>query len=288
MNVTCLILNYNDPVTTESLVHSIHDFQSLQHILIVDNCSTDGSYERLKTLEDEKVTVIQADYNGGYGYGNNYGIRYASEHFKSDFVLICNPDVEFEESLVKNLTEAFSHNPDASVISTIAMKPDGTRQHDTGWKLPTVLSYTLSASIIATKVLKLDQYPSDYFMGEGLREVGCVPGSLLMVRTKDMLQYGMYDEKMFLYCEETTLGYKLHKHRRKTYVLLGDQFVHHHSVSINKSISSMMKQRKLMNDNKYYFIRTYLTDKKWKLFLSQVFFKLASWENRIIFKIKGV
>jgi len=51
MNVTCLILNYNDPVTTESLVHSIHDFQSLQHILIVDNCSTDGSYERLKTLE---------------------------------------------------------------------------------------------------------------------------------------------------------------------------------------------------------------------------------------------
>lgn len=41
--VTCLILNYNDVVTTINMVKKIVDYKHLDNILIVDNASTDNS-----------------------------------------------------------------------------------------------------------------------------------------------------------------------------------------------------------------------------------------------------
>ena len=48
-------------------------------ILIVDNDSQDGSFEAMSAAIESKdwprVTVLQSGRNGGYGAGNNFGIR---------------------------------------------------------------------------------------------------------------------------------------------------------------------------------------------------------------------
>ena len=71
-----VILNYNDYETTINMLNSIKDYDSLDHIVVVDNKSTDNSYEVLKPYESKKIDVIQSKSNKGYSYGNNVGIKY--------------------------------------------------------------------------------------------------------------------------------------------------------------------------------------------------------------------
>lgn len=288
MNIACLILNYNDAPTVVHLVNQLRSVKALSHILVVDNCSTDDSYSVLKALEQDHIEVIRSDRNGGYGYGNNYGVRYIAEHFHSEFIIIANPDVEFSEKLILRFYETMVSHEDTACLSAIAFKPDGTRQRDTGWKVPNAWTYTLSSSLILNKVLHFEPYPKDYFEGEGLAEVECVPGSLLMVRTKDMLQYGMYDERVFLYCEETILGQKFKIAGKKTYIVKDEVFIHHHSVSINKSIHGALRQRKILFQSKYIFIENYLHVNPLGLFFIRQFLKLSLMENFVYYRLKGL
>ena len=85
MQLSCVILNYNDAETTEKLVKQLADYDVLHQIIVVDNASTDDSLELLGKLELDanasqrgNVRVISADHNGGYGSGNNLGVRYAA------------------------------------------------------------------------------------------------------------------------------------------------------------------------------------------------------------------
>ena len=79
MKIACVIVNYNDAKTTIALLKQICDYKSLNHIIIVDNCSTDNSYASLKQFETNNIIVLQAEKNKGYGAGNNFGIKYAKD-----------------------------------------------------------------------------------------------------------------------------------------------------------------------------------------------------------------
>lgn len=91
VRLSCVILNYNDAETTEKLVKQIADYNVLHQIIVVDNASTDDSLERLKKLEADqpgRLHVLSADHNGGYGSGNNLGVRYAAGQGGATHVLI--------------------------------------------------------------------------------------------------------------------------------------------------------------------------------------------------------
>lgn len=48
MKIVCLVLNYNDAITTQCMVDNIIGYEVFSNILIVDNASTDNSYNNLK------------------------------------------------------------------------------------------------------------------------------------------------------------------------------------------------------------------------------------------------
>ena len=54
IRINCVILNFNDGETVTRLVHMIHDYDYLEKIVLVDNHSTDDSWEQLQVLKDEK------------------------------------------------------------------------------------------------------------------------------------------------------------------------------------------------------------------------------------------
>ena len=104
MKIACVIVNYNDAKTTIALLKQICDYKSLNHIIIVDNCSTDNSYASLKQFETNNIIVLQAEKNKGYGAGNNFGIKYAKDilHY------YCESGCEFHRSLCeKDSTDLF-------------------------------------------------------------------------------------------------------------------------------------------------------------------------------------
>ena len=61
-----VIINYNDYDTTKKLIDNIKNYKVLDKIIIVDNASTDNSYNKLKKLTNEKIVLIRTDDNKGY------------------------------------------------------------------------------------------------------------------------------------------------------------------------------------------------------------------------------
>ena len=115
-----IVVNYNDSETTVAQLRRIRDYAALGAVIVVDNASTDHSLEALRAEEGAKVTVLAAEKNGGYGAGNNLGIRYAAARGFT-YALIANPDAEFTEDCLRGLVSALEKNPGQSVRGAAQM-----------------------------------------------------------------------------------------------------------------------------------------------------------------------
>lgn len=151
MNISCIILNYNDAETTISLVNSLVNYEILDSIVIVDNCSTDDSASRLQAIEAGKVHFISSEKNGGYGYGNNQGIRYAYGNLHATHVLIANPDVKVTEECIQAMKASFLKISRLGVAAAVTM--DGTGKVAlSSWRLNGLLGDLLDTGLITRRI----------------------------------------------------------------------------------------------------------------------------------------
>ncbi len=256
--IDVLTLNYNDAETTIDFVKSVKKIECIRHILIVDNQSTDNSVERLKKIQSPKVSLICTEKNGGYGYGNNCGIRYLSKNFHSEYILLANPDVIIEENALKSLEKFLSSHEEYAIVAPLMKNNKREVQYNTAFRIPNVIEYLVSFDIILSKIFKPLFYKKlDAF--SSYMNVGAVSGSLFMMDCEKMIRSGMYDEGLFLYCEEHVLGIKMKKSGYKTALLLNESFIHNHSVSIKKSFKSMNERNNLMSQSRLFVLRKYYT-----------------------------
>lgn len=254
--IDLLILNYNDSKTCIDLLETVKNYRIFTRILIVDNCSSDSSYEALREYNDNNVTVIKSDKNGGYGYGNNYGIRYLYNNYKSKYILITNPDVIFTEETIIELFNTIEKHPEYIIMAPLMCDKDGNYCQNSGWKISSLKEYVLGFSIIYSKYFDSNNI---FLMNESqdIVTVDAVSGSLLLVRTEAMLNKGMYDERLFLYCEETALGFKIKSSGLKTGIITNLKYIHNHSVSISKTYSSEYQKRRLLLYSKLLIVKEY-------------------------------
>lgn len=281
MVTTCVILNYNDSDTTITLLNRIRNFDSIDYIVVVDNLSTDDSFIVLKRYESEKIHVLQTDFNGGYGYGNNYGIRYAYNSLKSSYILIANPDVEFDNQCVSELEKAILEHPECAIVTA---KEENNKWLN-AWRIPNILEDILSFELLCSKVMNL-HYSDKYLLGENQCYVDIVSGSMLLVDASKMINYGMYDEDIFLYEEEKILGIKFKENGFKTLLLLTSKYYHHHSLSISKTYKSELKRKKLQLESRIIFLKKYRGLKSTKTKIVELFFHLVLLETIIYSKVR--
>lgn len=246
-NIMSLVLNYNDYETTKDFINRVQKFDNIEKIIVVDNHSSDNSYNLLRELANNKIDVIQTPKNGGYGYGNNYGIKYINSNYNDTckYVLISNPDTIFSSEVVNNLLNGFD-NEDIAICAPLTLNTKKEKQLPIAWKVPRVKDYFTFSSYVLNRLCKPMLYPLDYFDNKDECYVECVQGSLFMVDLDKFVSKAMYDEDMFLFFEESTIGYRLKKAGYKTRLLLNTSYIHMHSVSINKEFASEYKKRKIM------------------------------------------
>lgn len=100
--VCFVILHYLAYEETKTCVESILRLQEGSthvDIVIVDNNSSNGSYERLKkSINNNKVHFIHNKDNLGFAKGMNVGYRYARNVLKSDVIALMNNDLEIKQS----------------------------------------------------------------------------------------------------------------------------------------------------------------------------------------------
>lgn len=248
-----VILNYNDRRTTERLTRAVMDYECLDRVIVVDNCSTDSSYEELReAFRTTEVDVILAPSNGGYASGNNFGIRYAIEHYDMDCIFVANPDISVTEAVMKDMIRNMEDHPQYAVMAPIV------NQGYNVWRLPGYIGMIESLFLIwfnlDKKHIKSRLTSSEHLIEDGY----VVEGSFFVIRTTDYLAADGFDERTFLYAEEIILARRLLKIGKKTGVLTKDRYDHLHSASIKKEYNAS-KRRAFPNFyksfriyNKYY------------------------------------
>lgn len=272
--VGCVVLNYNDSANTLSLLDEIKEYSAIDKIILVDNCSTDHSWEEFQKVKTSRTFVCRTEKNGGYGYGNNYGVRYAQK-LGCDAVLIVNPDVHFDNELVEKLYQVICLDEKVGVTSGIQLDSHDVEVAKTAWKIPRKLQYIFSTGILLRRICETFYYKLDEIHKEKKFPAECVAGSLLMVSVPKLMECGGYDEKIFLYCEETTLGYKMKKMGYSTVVCSDVTYRHIHGVSIQRSISSNVAKKKILLQSHHLFLERYLEANRTELLLDKIVGKIV-------------
>lgn len=275
MKCACVVLNYNDWEHTVTFTDQVSRYVSLSKIIVVDNCSTDESYKHLQQLQSDKIVVMRADKNAGYGAGNNLGARVAFEKMKMDAVLICNPDVVFEEKVVEKLIAVAKEHSDCGVVSAVQHDRNDAEIGQSAWRIPTKIQYIFSIEKIFSHVL-----PSFYNTREELHlnpitQVDCVAGSLLLITKAAFLETGGYDERVFLYCEETILGCKVKAAGFNTYICSDVHYLHLHGVTISKNVSNSVERKRMLIKSHQHTLKEYLHAGTIMLALDTVICKIA-------------
>ncbi|WP_173473501.1 glycosyltransferase family 2 protein [Fibrobacter succinogenes] len=273
LKISCIILNYNDALTTINLLECIKDYSILDFIVVVDNCSTDDSWEKLLRYKNEKIHVIKAPQNGGYGAGNNVGLRYSSEILNVDYSIIANPDVLFSEECIRKFLQSFLEDLTVAVVSA-----KQSNSPDCAWKNCSTMQYILATSLFFEVWLKIRSYPKSFFEGQNSVFVFAVPGSLLMVDLKKMLKYGMYDEEFFLYYEEPVLAQKFDNAGLKTVLRLDCSYVHNHHVSISKTYRRWSQQHAVLLKSAELFLRKYKKASALQMAFAKLWFAYTKFE----------
>lgn len=286
--IDILVLNYNDATTTTSFVHAVRDYSCVRKILVVDNHSTDDSFGKLKSLENDKIVVVDSKQNGGYGSGNNFGIRYLKENYQSDFILLSNPDVFVEENVLVKLESFLRKNSDYAIAAPFMLNANGKKENHTAFRMPSTLEYIMSLDFFIKKFfLSFDCGFKALEMNKNVVDVDALTGSLFLLNADQFIKFGLFDENVFLYCEEVVLGKKLKQANLKLALLPKLFFIHNHSVSISKTFRSEIKKHKILLKSKKYVLRKYFRANTLDMILAHFLGFISLVELRLLIFLKG-
>lgn len=263
--VCCIILNYNDAPTAMALTEEIKNYECLDSIVVVDNCSTDDSWDQLKGLRDtDKVHVLRTEENGGYGSGNQAGIDYAVEYLEAEYLIIANPDIHVTPQCIERVKEALDKTRHAVMASARVVSPQGEGLFSY-WTLQPLWKDLLDTGLITRRLFRFMLNTPSYRLkcagDEGCLLVDAVPGSFFMLKLGLLTPQEMeelFDRNIFLYYEEKVLGQKFKERGLKTVLVTDESYVHAHSVSIDKSLKRIIDKQKLLHKSKLYYYKEYL------------------------------
>lgn len=232
--VVAIVLNYNNSLETIECVTNILTNIGEMKIIIVDNNSTDNSLKNLfeQFEHDVRVKIIKSKYNLGYAAGNNLGIKYVIKNLKNvNFFTIMNPDTRIlSENLILNLMTEMKQDESLAVIAPL-MKYNGKIDYDmSAWNVPSKKELIMRESLLLPTNGKRVLSSSD----RGIVKVGAVSGAFFMIRKEAIIDIGFFDERTFLYGEESILGRDLAECGYYEAIYCEDFYVHNHKSYIGK------------------------------------------------------
>lgn len=203
--VSIIIVTYNSEKDIYDCITSIIENSDISlaeiELVVVDNNSRgcDTMFKKLKTLWGEDIILIKNSRNGGYGQGNNVGIRRCS----APVVLIMNPDVRLVCPIFRKAIDLFSKDKNMCMLGMkqwLTLEEPSTNSFTCTYRMNGYLSTILSA--LCTR---LDIYIAKYMH---------FSGSCFFINKAMFETVGLFDESVFLYGEEDDIHYRL-MHRFK-------------------------------------------------------------------------
>jgi GT2 family glycosyltransferase len=193
----------------ESFLASTTDSQ----LYLIDNSPTD---ECRKHFIHPRVEYIFNNKNVGFGAGHNIALKKVLSNGNSAYHIILNPDVYFEVGAVSKLYAFMESDKQVGLITPKVLYPDGRLQ-------PLCKLLPSPFTLFSRRFLqfnpfwinRLNHWYEMRFTGyDKVMEVPFLSGCFMFLRVDSLRQVGLFDERIFLYTEDTDLTRRIHKHYR--------------------------------------------------------------------------
>ena len=277
-----VIVNYRTPSLTINCLHSlVSEVQLLpgMQVVIVDNDSGDRSVEQIKNAIKTEgwsdwASVLPAQHNGGYAFGNNLAIRSALKSSNPpSYFLLLNPDTFVRPQSLKLLVDFMNQHPEVGIAGSRLEDSDGTPQcsafrfHTLLSELDSALRLGIVSKLLANWVVapqvSSNPCPTDW-----------VAGASMIVRRNVFETVGLMDEEYFLYYEEVDFCLQANKSGWSCWYVPASRVVHLVGQSSGVTNTKTPPQRRpqyWFNSRRRYFLKNYgwlytvLTDVVWLL-----------------------
>lgn len=163
-------------------------------IIVVENGSDDGSFQRLREACGSDTIVLESKKNLGFAGGCNMG----ASHAKGEFIGFINNDAKPHTSWISAAIETFDSGLDVGAVASKVVDWDGN-----------VVDYVGSALTWYGMGYKPQAGTDDDGSGDDEKDVLFGTGAAMFVRADVFDELGGFDEDFFMFYEDVDLGWRL-------------------------------------------------------------------------------
>lgn len=189
-----IVVNYNGAGYITSCLESLlATTDETAEVIVVDNCSTDGS-DALIAERFPDLALIHSPANLGFGGGNNLGAQYAT----GDYLVFINPDTVATPGWWEALVNSLASDSSIGLTTSRILLAHDPRRLNTAGNDVHLTGLTLCRG--------MGQPAEEFALAE---PVSAVSGAAFAIRRELYQRLGGFDADYFMYMEETDLSWRV-------------------------------------------------------------------------------
>lgn len=197
-DLSCIIVTYNSTkVIDDCMVSLLESGVESSQIYVVDNGSSDGTPAYL-SQRYPGTHVIENSENLGFSRANNLAIREST----SDFLMFANPDVAFLPGSVDNLLEELTSSNETGICGPLIVDDRLRPKPESYLVPPNIRGLLLVQTYLWKPVYRVRSLLDQLLQPTRPRRRDALCGACLVVRRRDALKVGGFDEDFFMYAED--------------------------------------------------------------------------------------
>ncbi|NTW52129.1 MAG: glycosyltransferase family 2 protein [Chlorobiaceae bacterium] len=223
--ITIVIVSYNTRDILRNCLEALyrHGTGSDMEVIVADNDSHDDSAAMVKE-QFPKARLIANTKNLGFAAANNQAFLQA----RGRYIILLNPDAYIGPSSLGNVVKFMDDHPECGLCGGKIISPEG-RLEPSARRFPSPLSKLLTLSGLSARFPSSPLFNRHEFGGfahDTPMEVDWVPGTFTIIRKSMLDAIGAFDERFFIYYEETDLCLRARKAGWKIFFIPDAEVMH--------------------------------------------------------------
>ena len=229
-----IVLYKNNPQQIQNLLADIFASRNIQlgKIFLIDN-SPDDQLRQLAELSLQ-IKYIHAHSNPGYGAAHNLAIS-QSINVGADFHLVVNPHIRFGVDELAKLIDFMQTNAHVGLLMPRVVYPNGNVQHLCKL-LPNPFNIFARRFMPKYYVNRMNySYTLQWTNYNTIMPVPYLCASFMLFRVSDLQQLGGFDERFFMYFEDTDITRRFYREGKAWFCPLAT-VIHEHNQESYRSL----------------------------------------------------